>query len=149
MAKICEGAAIHLGIGALEKRLEELGGVTVGEHRLGNARVTLDYPDFAMVVRGEGEGDGFEAPKIPTLALSLQAVLLFLQRSTLKGGAKARKLWADCIRDSLKGVTATPPLEAQMALTEVMSEQPPEPVRRKCAAKRTGTEQVQITIKGA
>jgi hypothetical protein len=144
MREINEAAALHLAAGALEKRPE----VPVGQHDVSGCRVVLTFPGMAFVTRGEGGNkDGTDSKPAPPIELTLDAVLLFIERSEIKGGAKARKRWADCIRDVLKGMKGKPPAEAETALAEVQAKLPPaEPVNRKVAAKRTGADQVKITI---
>src|SRR4051794_29551270 len=95
---VCEAAALHLLAGALEKRAE----VPIGDHNLSGLHGSFQFPALAGVARSAGtKGDGWNEspappPMRPVLTLDLQTVLLFLERSLLKGGARARRLWAQC-----------------------------------------------------
>lgn len=137
-------AALHLIEGAVSKRDD----VPVGHHSLGGIRVVFTFPAHAAVTRGAGDnGDGTFDKEPPPLALSLAAVLLFLERSEIKGGARARRRWAECIRDAARGMEADPPAEATTALAEVQAKMPKAPnIVRSVPAKRTGADEVAITV---
>ena len=125
-----------------------------GSRKLANRVVRFTTSDSAAVNRAEGtDKDGFDSePGSPPAGLEITtpALLLMLERSGVAGGARAEKLWAECIRDSLKmGEPAFPPA-ALAALAVVQAEQPapppPERRRSRTPAKRTGAKEVEIEI---
>lgn len=153
-----ESAVLHLLKGTLEALEID---VPPGEpHQLGNLEVTFTTPSFAMVVRELGTaGDGYnkgkqpEAPGVPIVQVTLAAVLLYLSKCEISGGAKARARWEEAIRESLEMTEVPLPIEAAAALKVVQAEQvappfaPTEPGKTKTPAKRTGAKEVTFTIK--
>src|ERR1022692_26527 len=128
MAKPNIAAAAHLAAGALAK-VED---VPVGNHDLSRIEMVLSFPDFCAVGRAAGtDKDGWNSRPGPPLAITLGAVLLFLERVKAKAGemkeltrpgdlsAAVQNLWAECIRDDLKNIREKPPLEALAALQRV------------------------------
>jgi hypothetical protein len=123
--------------------------VPVGVYDVSNYQGTISTSDPAAVTRAGGDkGDGTNKGEAPKLAITPNAVLLLLK------GAKVEAtpdMWAQCLRDDLKGDAAAAPDNALVALEIVQAEHdkvsPTKAEPKATSATCTGAKELTIDIK--